>query len=52
MALWSFYRNRSVDDKTANDINNDLVDGDSAFCQPKEALLNEGSAEVNSVFAG
>jgi len=33
-------------------INNDLVEGDSAFCQPEETLLTEALAEVNGVFRG
>ena len=33
-------------------VNNDLVEGESAFCQPGETLLTEALAEVNSVFRG
>ena len=32
--------------------NNDLVEGDSAFCQPEETLLTEAWAEVYSVSRG
>jgi len=35
-----------------NYINNNLVKGDSAFCQPEETLLNEALPEVNIVFRG
>ena len=27
-------------------INNDLIEGDSAFCQPKETLLTEVQADM------
>ena len=33
-------------------MNNDLVEGNSAFCQPEETLLTAALAVANSVFRG